>query len=62
MIVSTVIVTLKIASDVYEHSTAAFIALGLPYVKKGEIKCFHVVGSYILALLSFCQIIFCAAI
>lgn len=53
MLISTIILTLKVATDVYEHSKGFFIAVGLPFAKVGEIKCFHVICSYFLAILSF---------
>ena len=62
MLISTIIISLKTATDAYEHSKGFFIAVGLPFAKVGKVKWFHVIGSYILAILSIFQIMFSAAI
>ena len=62
MTISTVILTLVIGGDIYQHMKAFCIAIGLPTANRGETKFFHIVGGFTLAILSLCQIMFSAAI
>jgi hypothetical protein len=50
--ISTVILSLVIGGDVYQHMKAFCIAIGLPFAKLGDTKCFHIVGGIFLAICS----------
>ena len=54
MMISTVILTLVIGGDIYQHMKAFCIAVGLPTANRGETTFFHVFGGGLLACLSLC--------
>ena len=58
MIISYLVLSMIIAYDIYQHSKAFLIAVGLPYSKRGQISIFHLLGSNFLALFAYLQIIF----
>jgi hypothetical protein len=57
---------MMISGDVYAHVKAMFVAVGLTLSgrrkKRGQGRCFYSFGSFLLALVSFAQVLFCAAI
>lgn len=53
MLISTIIMTITIGVDVYMHTKAFCIAIGLPFSKLGKVKCFHYFGAILLAIMCF---------
>jgi hypothetical protein len=60
------ILNMTIAADTYAHLKGMFIAVGLTFSgrrrKRGQGKCFFSFGSMMLVLISFAQVLICAAI
>ena len=57
MLISTMILTVAIGSDIYQHMKSFCIALGLPFANRGETTYFHVFAGGLLACLQLCQIL-----
>ena len=55
MSISFIVMSMYAAFDVYQHSKAFCIALGLPYSNRGKITMFHIVCANLLGFFSMIQ-------